>query len=79
MVGAQLQQHKHNTKNGTWSSNHGTSSTKSTIITTAAQQQAGLGSAAAALATGDMQALGQVAQSQGVRTITDVTFQQALQ
>ena len=49
-------------------------------LQSAGQQQAGLGSQAAALATGDMQALGQVAQSQGALAQSQMSpFQQALQ
>jgi hypothetical protein len=50
------------------------------LLQSAGTQQAGLGSQAAALATGDMQALGQVAQSQGALAQSQMSpFQQALQ
>ena len=49
------------------------------LLQSAGQQQAGLGSQAAALATGDMQALGQVAQSQGALAQSQMSpYQQAL-
>ena len=49
------------------------------MLQSAGQQQAGLGSQAAALASGDMQALGQVAQSQGALAQSQMSpYQQAL-
>ena len=49
------------------------------MLQSAGQQQAGLGSQAAALATGDIQALGQVAQSQGALAQSQMSpYQQAL-
>ena len=50
------------------------------LLQSVGQQQAGLGSQAAALATGDMSALGQVSQLQGALAQSQMSpFQQALQ